>query len=226
MGQSKFKERYTVQSISYSSADDFLQKNHYLSQKGNGFLGKIEHGLFDKQLHLVGVIVWGGIAAFQTLIGAFEGYERYSDQGGIWELNRLAMDDERKEKNLTSWFVAQSIKKLRRENDVKAIISYADSTYHHGYIYQATNFKYYGLAPLKNDFYEILEDGTRRQVWRGSVKGMNGEWVQRSRKHRYMLVFDKNLKVKWEEEPYPKGDNDEFPLDKQVDSQISIFDVI
>lgn len=158
------------------------------------------------------------------MIGAFEGYTKDSDQDGIWELTRLSMDDERKSKNLTSWFVAHSIKKLRKEQNVKAIISYADSTYHHGYIYQATNFKYYGFAPEKQDFFEVLEDGTERKVWRGSVKGKAGEWRDRSRKHRYMLVYDKTLTVKWKQMPYPKGDNTEYELTEPKESQISIFD--
>lgn len=168
----------------------------------------------------------GGVSVYQTLIGLFDGYDKYSDQNGIWELTRLAMDDDRKEKNLTSWFVSHSIRILRKENDVKAIISYADSTYHHGYIYQATNFKYYGLAPKKSDFFKMQEDGTEKQIWRGSVKGMNGEWRDRSRKHRYLIVYDKNLKVKWEEQPYPKGDNSEYELSDQIEGQMNIFDYI
>lgn len=223
---SRFDSCYTIQNINHSMADDFLKRHHYLAQQGNGFLCKEAHGLFDNTLHLIGVITWGGVSAFQTLIGCFEGYERYTDQSGIWELTRLAMDCNRKEKNLTSWFVAHSIKKLRKENEVKAIISYADSTYHHGYIYQATNFKYYGLAPKKQDFFEKLEDGTEKQVWRGSVKGMNGEWRDRSRKHRYLIVYDKNLKVKWKEMPYPKGDNSEYALSEPNKTQISVFDLI
>lgn len=223
---SSFTDRYSIQPISHSIAEDFLLKNHYLAQQGNGFLCKVAHGLFDNALHLIGVITWGGCSAFQTLIGCFEGYERYSDQSGIWELTRLAMDDERKEKNLTSWFVSHSIRKLRKDYEVKAIISYADSTYHHGYIYQATNFKYYGLAPKKQDFFELQADGTEKQVWRGSVKGMQGEWKDRSRKHRYLIVYDKTLKVKWKEMPYPKGDNDEYQLTIPKENQISVFDLL
>ena len=222
----KFSKKYSIQEINHSMADGFLIRHHYLAQQGNGFLAKIAHGLFDNSLHLVGVITWGGVSAFQTLIGLFEGYERYSDQNGIWELTRLAMDDNRKEKNLTSWFVSHSIKKLRKEYEVKAIISYADSTYHHGYIYQATNFKYYGLAPKKQDFFEIQNDGTEKQIWRGSVKGMKGEWRDRSRKHRYLIIYDKNLKVKWKEMPYPKGDNNEYALSEPKENQISVFDLI
>jgi hypothetical protein len=55
--------------------------------------------------------------------------------------------------------VAKAIKRLRSETNVRALISYADSKYHHGYIYQATNFKYYGLAPQKQDFFEKLTGG-------------------------------------------------------------------
>lgn len=161
----------------------------------------------------------------ETLIGAFEGFERFSDQSGFWELTRLAMDDDYKEKNLTSWFVARCIKRLRKENDVRAIISYADSKYHNGYIYQATNFKYYGLAPQKSDFFEQTENG-ERQVWRGSVKGLKGEWRERSRKHRYMLLYDKSLKVKWQEEKYPKGDNHEYELKNPDIYQMNIYDMV
>lgn len=223
---SKFGDKYTIQNISHSVADAFLVRHHYLAQQGNGFLAKEAHGLFDDGLRVIGVITWGGVSAFQTLIGCFEGYERCTDQSGIWELTRLAMDCERKEKNLTSWFVAHSIKKLRREHDVKAIISYADSTYHHGYIYQATNFKYYGLTDKKNDFVEIRQDGTESKVWRGPIKGLNGEWRDRSRKHRYLIVYDKSLNVKWKEMPYPKGDNTEYELTEPDENQISIFDLI
>jgi hypothetical protein len=100
----------------------------------------------------------------------------------------------------------------------------ADSRYHHGYIYQATNWKYYGLAPEKSDFFYSDGGGQERQLWRGSTKGLSGEWRKRSRKYRYMLVYDPTLHVKWKQEPYPKGDNEEYPLDNNVQYQTSLFD--
>lgn len=202
--------QYTVDQIDHRLADSFLTRHHYLAQQGNGFLGKKQYGLFRNDCALVGVIVFSGISVVETIVGAFEGFDRNSSQDGFWELTRLAMDSELKERNLTSWFVSRSIKRLRTEEKVRALISYADSKYHHGYIYQATNFKYYGLAPQKQDFFEKLAGGGERQVWRGSVKGLIGEWRDRSRKHRYMIVYDKTLVVKWKEEPYPKGDNSEY----------------
>ena len=154
-----FDERYEIHHISHSLADDFLKRHHYLAQQGNGFLGREQYGLFRDDNAFVGVIVFAGVSVIETLIGAFEGFERFSDQEGFWELTRLSMDDETKEPNLTSWFVSHAIKMLRSERDVRAIISYADSKYHHGYIYQATNFKYYGLALQKSDFFEEVPGG-------------------------------------------------------------------
>ena len=46
---------------------------------------------------------------------------------------------------------------------------------------------------LKKDFY--YSDGTKHS--RGSVKGAEGEWRDRTRKHRYLMVFDKKMNVLW-----------------------------
>lgn len=151
--------KYRIDTIDYAIANDFLQRHHYLSGKSKGFLGKIYYGLFSENYEIVGVCVFAGVSAIETLIGAFDGFNKKSSQQGFWELTRLAMDDNKKEKNLTSWFVSRCIRKLRCSEDVRAIISYADSDYHHGYIYQATNFKYYGLTAPKNDFYVAIPEG-------------------------------------------------------------------
>lgn len=150
---------YRIEKIDHQLADSFLTRHHYLAQQGNGFLGKKQYGLFRDDCKFVGVIVFAGISVVETIVGAFEGFDRNSPQDGFWELTRLAMDSDLKERNLTSWFVSRAIKKLRQETKVRALISYADSKYHHGYIYQATNFKYYGLAPQKQDFFEKLTGG-------------------------------------------------------------------
>lgn len=215
---------YFVEHINHDIADNFLLRNHYLAQQGNGFLSKENYGLFNKNQKLIGVVTFSGISVIETLIGAFVGFSRQSDQSGFYELSRLSMNDEAKEKNLTSWFLSRCIKNLRKENKVRAIISYADSKYHHGYIYQATNFKYYGLAPKKFDFFYKDNDGNEKQLWRGKSSDKIGEWRERSRKHRYMIVYDKNLIIKWKEEPFPKGDNEEYELNKNIQYQTSIFD--
>jgi hypothetical protein len=93
---------------------------------------------------------------------------------------------------------------------VRCILSYADTDLHVGYIYQATNFKYYGLTSKKKDFWILKEDGSYEKFKKGKgkkIRGTKGEYRDRSRKHRYLMIYDKTLKCKWEEQPYPKGDN-------------------
>lgn len=152
---------YSVERIDHALAEQFLLRNHYLAQQGHGFLSKANYGLFSADDKLIGVATFSGISVVETLIGAFEGFDRESDQSGFYELSRLSMNDAAKERNLTSWFLSRAIKRLRKDFDVRAIISYADSRYHHGYIYQATNWKYYGLAPEKSDFFYSDGGGAR-----------------------------------------------------------------
>ena len=118
-------------------------------------------------------------------------------QEGLFELSRLCVDPDlqKEEYNITSWFVSRCIRRFRKDANVRAIISYADSAHHTGTIYRACNFNYYGLTDAKKDFY--YADGTKHS--RGSVKGSEGEWRDRTRKHRYMMIFDKKLKVLWNE---------------------------
>ena len=87
---------------------------------------------------------------------------------------------------------------------MRAIISYADSDLHNGGLYAAVNFKYYGLTAPKKDFFVKQPDGTFKKQSRGVTKGVEGEWRPRSRKHRYLITYDKTLHTKWQEEKYPK----------------------
>ena len=54
------------------------------------------------------------------------------------------------------------------------------------------------MTSPKKDFY--YADGTKHS--RGKVKGAEGEWKERTRKHRYLMIFDKELekKLKWEKD--------------------------
>ena len=62
------------------------------------------------------------------------------------------------------------------------------------------------LPICKKDFY--YADGTKHS--RGSVKGAEGEWKERSRKHRYLMIFDKELKQRltWKEEKWYNSKDD------------------
>ena len=194
------KSDYTIDRVTKSDAADLLLRYHYLKDISKGFKSGYNYGLYKNNDFsplniggIQGVCIFTGLPVPEIAKGAF-GLER-NEQQGLFELSRLCIhpDTQQGEYNITSWFVSKAIKRLRKDTEVKAIISYADSDYHHGTIYRACNFRYCGLSEPKKDFY--FADGTKHS--RGSVKGCDGEWKDRSRKHRYVMVFDKNLDLLW-----------------------------
>ena len=207
------KEKYFVKAISKYSSKKLLDKYHYLHKTG-GFRSGINYGLFDVYTNeLIGVIVYHTVSAKEVAKGCF-GIETYN-LAGFMELGRLCLNPHRHEKNITSYFVATSIKLLRKKIKVVAILSYADSEHHNGYIYQACNFEYYGLTSPKKDFYIDLGNGNTKKLQRGKCRHLKGNWVDKSQKHRYLLIYDKYLKSKWIKQPYPKGEqNSKFNSDK------------
>ena len=200
------KSQYYIERVTKKELEPLFLTHHYLKDESKTFKSWYNYGLFkhtDWECPLniggcLGGIVFTSLPVPEIAKGAF-GLER-NHQEGLFELSRLCVDPEvqKEEYNITSWFVSRCIKKFRKETKVRAILSYADSNHHSGIIYRATNFKYYGLTDPKKDFY--YADGTKHS--RGPTKGIEGEWRERSRKHRYLMVFDKKLEVLWKEEKY------------------------
>lgn len=196
---------YRIERVDKATCKELLLKHHYLSRQGYGFRSGYNYGLYEGE-RLIGVAVFHGVSAWQTVKGCFGLQDK--EQKGFWELGRLAMDPECNVKNLTSWFLSKALKMLRQETHPRAVITYADAEYHHGYIYQACNFTYHGLTQKKTDFWAKQEDGSFKKAGRG-CKG-EGEWRPRTRKHRYLMAYDKRLNVLWPAAKYPKGDNSEY----------------
>jgi hypothetical protein len=193
------KENFNVSRITKEQAGELLLKFHYLKDISRGFKSGFNYGLFENE-QLVGVIIFTGFPVPELSKGML-GLER-NDQEGLFELSRLCVhpDIQKVEHNITSWFVSRAIRQLRKDTKVRVILSYADADFHLGTIYKACNFQYYGLTEPKNDFWIKKPDGTYIKQSRGKVKDVEGEWRPRSRKHRYLLVFDKSLNVKWKKE--------------------------
>lgn len=194
------KSDYYIDRITKKQADELLLKYHYLKDISKAYKSGKNFGLFKRNDFsplnigpLLGVVIFTGLPVPEIAKGAF-GLER-NEQEGLFELSRLCIHPrtQQEEYNITSWFVSRCIKQLRKDTKVRAIISYADSDFHGGTIYRACNFKYCGLTDPKKDFY--YADGTKHS--RGKVKGLKGEWKERSRKHRYVMLFDKDLKLLW-----------------------------
>ena len=199
------KSDFYIDKVGKDGIKDLLYTHHYLKDESKDFKSGFNYGLFRRSFTDVlniggclGACVFTGLPVPEIAVGAF-GLNR-NEQQGIFELSRLCIEPntQSEEYNITSWFVSRSIRQFRKDTEVKAIISYADSGHHVGTIYRACNFKYYGLTDRKKDFY--YSDGTKHS--RGKIKGSEGEWRDRTRKHRYLMIFDKELqkRLTWKEE--------------------------
>jgi len=197
------KSDYTLKVISKDDCKDLLRDHHYLTAISNGFKSGYNVGLFKGDA-IVGVCIFTGFPVPELAKGML-GLKR-DDQEGLFELSRLVLcpSVQKDEHNITSWFVSRSIRLLRTNNKVRVLLSYADADYHQGTIYRACNFTYYGLTTPKKDFWLLQDDGTHKKHVRGKMKGLAGEWRDRSRKHRFVMVFDKKLKILWNKVDFPK----------------------
>jgi len=190
------KAGFSIQRVDKETCKNILLKYHYLKDISKGFKSGHNYGLFEND-KCVGVIIFTGFPVPELVKGMF-GLQR-NEQKGFFELSRLCLIPEiqSKEHNIASWFVSRAIKILRKETNVRSILSYADSDFHSGTVYKACNFKYYGLSAPKKDFWIKQSNGNFIKHSRGKVKGIDGEWRLRSVKHRFVIVFDNNLKILW-----------------------------
>ena len=194
------KSDYYIERVNKSEAAELLLQFHYLKDISKTFKSGYNYGLYKNNNFcplniggIQGVCIFTGLPVPEIAKGAF-GLERHEQQG-LFELSRLCIHPttQQSEYNITSWFVSKAIRRLRKETNVRGIISYADSDHRVGTIYRACNFRYCGLSEPKKDFY--YADGTKHS--RGKIKGVEGEWKDRSRKHRYVMMFDKKLELLW-----------------------------
>ena len=137
-------EKYNIKVIPKEETYEWLLKKHYAKR-----IPSISYafGLYcgDK---LVGICTYGIPASNNSLLLCGEEYKKYA-----FELNRLIKDDGL-EKNLQSWFVAQTFKLLPKP---MIILSYSDpNNGHYGYTYQALNFFYTGEGVHLQNMYLII----------------------------------------------------------------------
>jgi len=190
------KSDYRIKLVSQKQCRGLLKSFHYITRKTGNFKSGVNCGLYLGDA-LVGVCIFTGFPVPELVKGCF-GLDR-TEQEGFWELSRLVLDPvvQNYEHNLASWFISKAIKTLRRNEKVRAVLSYADCEHHQGIVYAASNFSYYGLTTPKKDFWIKQKDGTFVKHQRGKTKGVDGEWRPRSQKQRFLIVYDKSLEVKW-----------------------------
>jgi len=206
------KSDYLIDRVGKEEIKELLYTHHYLKDESKDFKSGFNYGLFKRSEwecplrigNCIGACIFTGLPVPEIAVGAF-GLER-NQQEGIYELSRLCIhpDVQKEEHNITSWFVSRCIKRFKKDARVSCILSYADANHHLGTIYRACNFSYFGLTDKKSDFWIKQPDDSFIKHSRGSTKGVEGEWRERSRKHRYLMIFDKELKKRltWKEEKW------------------------
>jgi hypothetical protein len=208
---------------------EWLLYKHYLKR-----LAPISYayGLYDEST-LMGICTFG-VPASASLCMGICGVD-YADI--VLELNRLCVDTV--PPNSLSFFVGRCLKRLPTPS---IIVSYADTNQHHiGYIYQATNWLYTGLSAKRTDCKIIGDEDTTKHSRHlfdkyGGINAIKEQypdkvhWVDRPQKHRYIYFLgskkqkkEMRRKLKYQIEPYPKGDNQKYDASYQPKTQEVLF---
>lgn len=201
-----------VRPVTRADCEEFVLRIHYARRWPSI---SYAFGLFDGAT-LLGVATYGTPLS-STLRTGVAGPDLAH---AVLELNRLCLRDN--VRNHASMLVGRSLKLLPQG---KIVVSFADTEQgHFGYIYQATNFGYYGLSAKRTDWkirgQEHLHSQTISDQFRGeesrvaAIKAKYGDdfyYQPRPRKHRYIyLVGDRRFKklveplIRYKREPYPK----------------------
>jgi hypothetical protein len=221
------KEKYKVTSIDTFACKDWFLNKHYAKR-----IPMIEYsfGLYDNNI-LVGVCSYGTTLA----IGIRKIFNFH-----VYELNRLCVN-EGLEKNVLSYFVSQTINLMPK---TCVLLSYADMNQgHSGYIYQATNWIYTGLSAIVKEYKVKGQEDMHSQTLFDKSKGkkdrvaylkmLYGDKLYmdyRPRKHRYFYfkgnkyeIKQMHKELKFEVEPYPKGENIRYDASYEPSIQIKLF---
>lgn len=175
----KAKQIFTIKEVDKMVGYEFIKKYHYL--KDAKYFSMYNYGLFIDD-DLVGLATYSLPQGNVTLKGWFNLPNSTKD---IMELMRLCVIPKLNGSNATSFLLSNSIKRLKKDYDIRAVITLADSSRHVGSIYQVCNFTYHGLTDKKSDFYR--EDGKKNP--RGSTKDSKGVWIEREQGSIDMLLL-------------------------------------
>lgn len=205
-------DKFTVRAIERNDCAEFILDIHYARRWPSISWA---FGLFDGDA-LVGVVTYG--TPFSCTLRTGVAGPNFADK--VIELNRLCLRDNAP--NQASLLVGRSLRMLPPE---KIVVSFADTERGHvGYVYQATNFRYFGLSAKRTDWkvkgMEHLHGQTISDIVRGAENraaalrerfGDDFYLQPRPRKHRYIYVtggtrFRKVVwgAIRYKEASYPK----------------------
>lgn len=166
---------YNIVPIDYTSYNDFLKNNHYLSTHPGA---SVYYGLFYNAV-LVGVASYGkpsGPTVAENLVGK-------TMKEFVLELKRFALKDNKP--NEGSYFLSRTLKLLPSKHFV---ITYADpSQGHEGGLYKACNFIYLGMTQKKKNYSVEGKENLHPRTLVNYAKD-DVEYVDRVQKHRYVFI--------------------------------------
>lgn len=229
------KDKYTVKSIPKEQTHEWLLKKHYAKR-----IPSITYsfGLYEDK-KLIGVCTYGLPPQNNCLLLCGEEYKE-----NAIELNRLIKNDGL-EKNVQSWFVAQTFDLLPKP---MIVLSYSDpNNGHFGYTYQALNFLYTGLGGADKEYVFRNHQYSMRHIKDYWFKSYNlpfdknktidenflnagGTIIPMQKKRRYVIFLgnkkqkiDMRKKLVWNVFPYEKGQNQNYDTSFQTLTQMSLF---
>ena len=231
-------EKYIVKPIPRYQIKEWLLKKHYAKRVPT--VTQMAFGLFTKDKgEMVGCCTYALPASDHTLQMCGKEHKSIAK-----ELSRLIKNDGL-EKNLQTWFVAQTFKLLPKP---MIIVSYSDSNFgHYGYTYQALNFLYTGEGGSAFEY--VFQGKSFHNRWiqkkwfdfrnlpydeelsvNENFKKVGGEIIKQKPKHRYVIFLgnkkDKKMlrkKLKWDVLPYPKGENQRYDTSYKTSTQLGLF---
>ncbi len=129
---------FSVSPCERSEIKDFIEEYHY-SGSINGVRSTYCFKM-ERNGELIGAMLYGQLAMANA-------YKKYADrEEDVIELRRLCLIDDTP-KNSESYFIGRTLRWLKKNTDIRKVVSYADPNYgHQGTVYQATNFERVGMT--------------------------------------------------------------------------------
>jgi len=157
--------KYLVKVCDRKEIRTFIETWHY-SKNINGLKSNYCFKLMDRNT-MIGAMMYGQIAMANV-------WRKYvQSEKDLIELRRLCCIDNTP-KNTESYFIGFTLRWLKKNTDIKTVISYADETYNHqGTIYKASDFKHMGMTNkgkviVYNN--KLYHDKTIRTKYKGKLK--------------------------------------------------------
>lgn len=158
-------KNFEVRQVSRADIRDFIEANHY-SRSINGCIADYCFALFDGNT-MIGAMFYGRMA----MAGQWKRFS--STEANVTELRRLCCIDDTP-KNTESYFIGKTLRWLRKNTNIKKVISYADAEHGHtGVIYKASNFTLEGFrkgARVIVHNGKQYHDKTIRTKYKGELK--------------------------------------------------------